>query len=193
MGSPLTAKCLDGNHTMKLITYVSNQFLNNQSCHKCDTSLNQSYVNRLVKPHYYYCNQCPLILCFNCTKKTNKWKKNVCLDPPPKHKLINPPAININRINLNGIFQKSTNYTLNKYLKLITNSFVGIKEMLQFITKHASSQQLDDIYQSISKQQRKHKYRQKDPIFDDNYFNKISMECTQHMIGYLDKKDLATN
>ena len=206
MGYPRKGFCPEkSSHQICLIRQNATQFIQNQSCYYCNLPFDQIYFNsRLLQPHYYHCDKCQLLLCFNCARKANidnidnaktysrYWDER--RDPNWNDALLvgeyfrSTSPLHINRLKLNKIFENGDDYLLNKYLKTIITSFGGMKELLLFITQHATFTQLDEIYQLIANQHTKYINHDKKPLFDEDYFNKIPTECCQHMIGYLEKK-----
>ena len=201
---PQAARCPNSEfHEMSLVTYCpwtrSKKYVADQQCSKCHNPFNRIYSrNRLLRPHYYICQQCPCLLCFNCTKKSNindnviwndPWKNHNLLWPQKRHYL-KPPSFNINRLKLNNLFEESNDAALNKYLKTVMKALGGTKGLLLFITKHSTFQELNEMHDLITKQQKKYIGQDKKPLFDENYFNKIPKACTQHIIGHLPDNDI---
>ena len=210
MGYPPLGCCPDNkSHEIILIDNKSNEYTPGQSCYKCNLPLDKIYFEkRLIRPFYYYCDQCPMIICFNCAQIANVTNKSrnkpnsrylgtinhsEWNDPnlyaPRIWDITKPPSVDINRLKLNKIFENADDCVLNKYLRSIIKLF-GTKELLQFITKHAPFEELDKIHKSIKKQQPRYMEYHKKPLFDENYFNKIPIECCQHVIGYIQRKDM---
>ena len=139
MGFPPVGRCTDiQSHQIRIITNDSNKYIKHESCHKCDTEFNQIYFKgKLIKPHYYHCDQCPLLLCLNCARSANvhdenasniaDWN-NLYLLSSSRDYMRQAPALNVNRLELNKMCESGDKYLLNRYLKSIIKLFGGSME-----------------------------------------------------------------
>ncbi len=74
------------------------------------------------------------------------------------------PKINLDRMRINDLLDKSTDNAINKYLNKIIKLFGGNKSLLQYIIKT----KLESIYKIISKQHKKHNSHIKNNIYKYN-------------------------
>ena len=137
-------------------------------------------------------------LCFNCASTGNKdnarWHMRYPTSPPKKT-LSTAPPLKLDRLRVNNLIENITEKMANKLLtKIIQKCFNGPKETIHFITKHATTDELEEIDKLIVKEQAKsRKYNEKRILFDENQFDKIPTDCMQHIIGYLDKSDIISS
>ena len=145
-------------HTITISTSRSFTYEPHLSCFKCNLPLNQIYHKDVVLyPHYYQCKECSMKLCFNCASKGNPQWDYQYPSSPPKDTLTRAPTLKITRLKSNNLIQNITESMQNKLLKKIIHKvFNGAKSMIHFITKNATTEELDEIYDLILNEKAKH-------------------------------------
>ena len=191
LGFPYFGYCPNNEeHRMEVTNFRHKRFIANKSCDECKKALAKIYVNgRPAAPHYYLCERCNSYFCFNCARTANISRNNASWDHPSvANRRESQPQLNIDRFKMNAIFEGKTEDILSKYLRKICKLMGGTKSMLQFITENAKQEQLKEIHQLLLKQQRKKNHT---ISIQNNPFNKIPSECTQHVLAYLEHNDVA--